>query len=122
MMYWVHLGIYHSTTAATATNTASDILKSANSTPSASTVPKSVMKQAASSVLPMGVLPSPPSIITAYTTATEVVDSAIPAIHAWWRGQPSTNCANSHTPRNGNRNESIPMLMLARRLARSETG
>ena len=71
-----------SMTAVTMTKTSSHRLKFAKSEPRARTVPKSVMKHAARMVFPKGVSPRPPSIMTAYTTATEVVESAIPAIWA----------------------------------------
>jgi hypothetical protein len=69
-------------TASTATNKTRNPLKLANRAPNASTVPKSLTKHAARIILPNSVWFGPVSIITAYTTATEVVDSAIPAIHA----------------------------------------
>jgi len=46
--------------------------------PSAITVPRSLMKQAARIALPYSVTLNPSSSITAYTTATEVVESATP--------------------------------------------
>jgi len=61
----------------------------ANMKPSASTVARSVMKQAASTVLPYSVLFKPNSSITEYTTATEVVDMAMPASQLAGPVQPS---------------------------------
>src|SRR5271163_4817756 len=55
------------------------IVNGANMRPRATTVPRSLMKQAASTVLPYSVTLNPYSNMTAYTTATEVVDIATPA-------------------------------------------
>ena len=65
--------------AATAAKATVRIVKGANSSPRAMTVPRSVMKHAARTVFPKSVLFSPNSSMTAYTTATEVVESATPA-------------------------------------------
>src|SRR6266581_4510783 len=122
MMNLVHFGMNHSIADMTATKTSSQMLKSANNVPSAKTVPKSVMKHAARIILPIAVSLNPPSIITAYTTATEVVESAMPAICAWCKDQPKTNCANSQTTTNGAANERTPINTLTRQLALRETG
>ena len=53
-------------------------------------MPRSVTKQAARISLPRSLRFRPVSIITAYTTATEVVDRAIPAILLAPGSQPST--------------------------------
>ena len=50
------------------------------------------------------------------------MERAIPASHAWCKGQSKPNCAKSQTPRNGNRKDKTPMLRLARRFARNDTG
>lgn len=78
------------------------------------------MKHAAKSSLPGDVSFNRLSIIAAQITATEVVESAMPAILAWRSGQPSTNCAKDHMPRKGTRNDTAPMLRLARRFDRSD--
>ena len=57
--------------------------------PSATTVPRSVTKHAANMVLPYSVVLKPNSIITAYTTATEVVDIATPASQLGITSHPS---------------------------------
>jgi hypothetical protein len=49
------------------------------SSPSAITVPRSFTKHAARIIFPNGFSFNHVSTITAYTTATDVVDSAIPA-------------------------------------------
>src|SRR6266571_2565961 len=46
----------------------------------------------------------------------------MPAIWASCKLQPSTNWANNQTNANGSRNDKTPIVMLARRLARSEAG
>src|SRR5207247_3102193 len=122
MMDCVHLGMNHSTNTVTAINTSSQTLKLAKRPPSATTVPKSVMKHAARIILPIAVSLNPPSIITAYTTATEVVETAMPAICAWCKDQPKPNCATNQTTANGAANESAPIRTLTRQLALSETG
>ena len=71
-------------------NTRSQRLKSAKKAPSARTVPRSVTKQAARIIFPRLVRLRPVSTITAYTTATEVVESAMPQMSAPWYVQPVT--------------------------------
>ncbi len=80
-----------------------------NSRESASAVPRSVTNVAAMIVLPISVFVSPVSTSTAYTTANEVVDIAIPAISDCRMSQPATKYANRPAPTNGSRNESPPM-------------
>jgi len=55
----------------------------------AAAVPRSVTKVADMISLPMAVRVSPVSTSTAYTTASEVVDIAAPAISAAGQSQPS---------------------------------
>jgi hypothetical protein len=106
----------------TTANTNSQILKCANNVPRPSTVPKSVMKHAARIILPIDVSLKPPSIITAHTTATDVVESATPAICACCMAQPKANCATSQTTANGRANETTPVSTLTRQFALSKCG
>src|ERR1035438_9360421 len=76
-------GVKNGSTAnvATATTTKMTVLmvKGAKIRPSAITVPRSFTKQEARMPFPKSVSLKPVSSITAYTTATEVVDRATPA-------------------------------------------
>src|ERR1700690_1138257 len=76
-------GVTYGNTAKTTTLTTMNItvfmVKGAKIRPRAMTVPRSVIKQAARIVFPNSVLFRPSSSITAYTTATDVVDIATPA-------------------------------------------
>ena len=64
----------------------------------------------------------PVSTITAYTTATEVVLSAMPPISAACRCHPRTSPQNPNAARNGSANEANPMDRLAFQCPRSDTG
>jgi hypothetical protein len=55
------------------------IVKGEKIRPNAMTVPRSLIKQAARIAFPNSVTLKPNSSMTAYTTATEVVESATPA-------------------------------------------
>ena len=87
--------------------------KLVNNSPSAITVPRSVTKHAARMSLPSGVSLRPVSTITAYTTATEVVDMASPAICAARSPHPNTNCANIQASANGAAKLTTPSARLA---------
>jgi hypothetical protein len=65
-------------------------LTSANRPPRARTVPRSVTKQAARISLPRSTRLRAVSTITAYTTATDVVDRATPEVSAADHDQSST--------------------------------
>jgi hypothetical protein len=69
--------------------------------PSAITVPRSFTKHAARMALPYSVTLNPSSSITAYTTATEVVESATPASQLDMIDQCNRKCATAAQPRNG---------------------
>src|SRR5271156_4158834 len=69
--------------------------------PKAMTVPKSFTKQAARIAFPNSVLLRPSSSITAYTTATEVVERATPASQLDITVQCKTKCAISVHPKKG---------------------
>lgn len=71
----------------TAANGISHQLGWMNSTLSAATVPRSVTNVALMISLPMRVAFSPVSTSTAYTTASDVVDNAIPPICAAFGSQ-----------------------------------
>src|SRR5262249_19747953 len=62
------------------------------------------------------------SSITAYTTATDVVESATPASQLARASQPSPNRATSIAPKNGARNPTRPSPRVSRQLSRSAAG
>jgi hypothetical protein len=106
----------------TAANTRVRQVKGANMAPKARTVPRSVMKQAPRIPLPKSVRLSPVSSITAYTTAMEVVDMAIPASQLAPDDQPSAYRAMAAHPRNGARKLTIPTTVTSRHLRRMTAG
>lgn len=71
---------------------------------------------------PSSVRLSPVSIIVAYTTATEVVESEIPAIHDAWTSQWATYRANTIASRNGARKLANPIASAGLRWRLSESG
>ncbi len=74
----------------TATKSARYCVGWMKSSESASAVARSVMNVAAMMTLPISVFVRPVSTRTAYTTASEVVESATPAISACRKSQPAT--------------------------------
>jgi hypothetical protein len=94
----------------------------ANTRPSASTVPRSVMKQGARMSLPSAAPANPVSIIAAWTTPTDMVDRAMPAMAELFAGHPRTTRAKANPPANGSRKLATPMAALTGRFRRSETG
>src|SRR5271170_8274866 len=89
------------TTTLTTTKTSVRNVNGAKMSPNAMTVPKSLTKQAARMAFPKSVVLNPSSNMTAYTTATEVVDSATPQSQLDMIVQCSTKCAIKVHPRNG---------------------
>src|ERR1700689_2504330 len=75
----VRKGRMAKTTILTAMKTNVFTVKGEKISPSAITVPRSFTKQAASTAFPKSVTLKPSSNMTAYTTATEVVERATPA-------------------------------------------
>lgn len=71
---------------------------------------------------PMRVADRPVSTSTAYTTAREVVDRAMPPISAARQSQPAAYRQASRANANGARNDSVPISRLAFQLLRSATG
>src|SRR5438105_137980 len=69
--------------------------------PSAITVPRSFTKHAARIPLPKVVRLNPNSSMTAYTTATDVVDKAMPQSQLELADQCKMNLATAAAPRNG---------------------
>ncbi len=80
------------------------------------------MKQAARISFPISVALSPVSAMTAYTTATEVVDNAIPAICEARHSQPKIQYAPNHAPRNGSTKATTPIATAGFQCVRSEMG
>jgi hypothetical protein len=94
----------------------------AKTIPSASTVPRSHTKQAVRMSLPRSVRLRPVSTITASTTATEVVESAMPAIWLACSRQWRTNRANAQAPAKGAAKPTPPMARLGARKRRRDSG
>src|ERR1044071_7132991 len=88
---------------------------------SASAVQRSVTKVALISSLPMLLLVRPRSTRTAYTTASDVVDRAVPVIREARPVQPSSRYAVVDAITNGPANETtpIPTKAVRRRLLES---
>ena len=89
---------------------------------SASAVPMSVTKHALMISLPIRVWLSPVSTSTAYTTASEVVDSAVPAISAAFVLHPSARSASSVATTNGPTNDTTPIASDAPSRSRKSSG
>src|SRR5260370_16522575 len=90
--------------------------------PNATTVARSVMKQAAKTTLPYAVAFNPNSSITAYTTATDVVDMATPASQLASGCQPSSHRAAAAQPRNGATKLTNPIAQASFHCLRKTTG
>src|SRR5712691_6595828 len=75
--------------------------------PRAMTVPRSFTKHAARIPFPKLVRLNPNSSITAYTTATDVVDNAIPPSQLERTDQCKTYRATADAPKNGRRSQRV---------------
>src|SRR5262249_14090834 len=104
------------------TNTSVLTVKGAKINPNATTVPRSVMKHAPSTVLPYSVVLKPNSIITAYTTATDVVDMATPASQLAAGSHPSSHRAAAAQPRKGAKKLTSPTAVASFHLRRNTSG
>ena len=85
-------------------------VKGAKISPRAITVARSVTKQAARTVFPYPVVLIPSSSITAYTTATDVVDMAIPASQLASGVQPRHHQASAAQRKNGRKKLISPII------------
>jgi hypothetical protein len=85
-------------------------------------VPRSVTNVELMISLPMWVAFRPVSTSTAYTTASDVVASAIPPICAAFQSQPNPYRQANITPMNGTRNDNPPISTLGLRVARMCAG
>src|ERR1035437_352048 len=119
-------GVTKGRTAKTATETTTKIsvlmVNGEKINPNAITVPRSLMKQAARMDLPYSATLKPSSSITAYTTATEVVERATPQSQLDMIDQCSTKCAIAVQPRNGPKNPASPMTDASRHFVLKITG
>src|SRR6185312_1123632 len=89
---------------------------------SAIAVHMSVTKQADMTSLPIRVELSPVSTSTAYTTASDVVDSAVPAISDALSVQPSSQADTAHETRKGPAKDTSPMLTEAPKRSLKSSG
>ena len=80
-----------------------------NNTLNAMAVPISVKNVDAIKSLPTCVFDRPVSTSTEYTTASEVVDNAVPAIRDADMAQPAIKYVNRKTPMNGAKNDMAPI-------------
>src|SRR5580658_8969285 len=115
-------GVRNGRTAKTTTQTPTKMsvlsVKGEKINPKAMTVPRSLTKHEARIAFPYSVVLNPSSSITAYTTATEVVERATPQSQLDITVQCKTKCAISVHPKKGPKKPARPMTRDSRHLVR----